>query len=1399
VFVVLKKFEVKKIVNLNIIFLLFFVSKALSVVVLEDTFENSQLSSNWQLSFDNATSWEYEISDSNLIAKKIAPIIINQGDDGTWSNANLSQLIPHLNNFDIHFNLSWDSENKNEPMNQLLVALYDKNNQIIAKVGYTDYWVAHRGFKYLQVGSSGGSNGYDKLPHKGSLNFQISRNNGNINIFCNEQDVYSGYNHEYLCKISVIFSFYPYKKYNVEEILGNLYADSIKVEGTSIDFPNTCFEAFPLEFNKTINTKIDYPGQNGDDGDCDYFKIDIDEKTEVSIFTTGNTDTYAVLFDCCNDTPSNCPLRIDNNNSGDGANFRIDRLLNEGTYYLKVRHNDKLSGIGDYSLHLSVLDWPEKTVIVTYPDIFTSSFFIRENEELNINGSGFTPEGNVNLIIYSSEDDEDALQFEIIADSKGNFVYKYNSSSKLINKSVDKQSKYMFVPYYCRAVDNTTDLYSKTKKFIVQSLNQFDQFEFLQPPKEGSDIDFFSKENIHVVWSDFLYTDSIYEDHPIQKTKRKYKYIIYFTFDGGNSWQNIGTVEGYGLKNETIQESYDFKYPEYSDKCQIQIVDADNISRVFKSVVFKNSKISSQSLSVEKLWDYSFPRTDVLPKGVAADGVSRIYLKLSINNIFSPITKIKAYLSDEFNNTPQSLGKLMKANFLDTYNEEANQANSIEIDHFTDNNSVENADTNYYFWYISPDDFVGNNPDDINSANRTVNVTFSITFSNEENINITDAIEVVRPPLMFVHGLAGDKYETWKGLKFNNDIVFKDPRFWVKCSVKIGPHDSFIGNAMKLFHQQHIHNNRSSFYYVCNKIRKLGYASNQVDYICHSMGGSVLRTAFTNFKERFYANSSQYEPCRNYSKGFVHKFISLDTPHLGSPWADIINTLVYRINTDKYLKEYVSMKFYKDINADFLSHLLSPASFKKHCPLPIIWPLTKCPVPVYKTDMFKITDAVRDLSFKNTIVYDAVEKSVMPSHLIAGDICKTNDIKACLDNLIFYDNDKYKKYFSFIDYMIDTHVLTKKKNSPDFNKLMEIKRCTNKYERVIKYIDYLVNSKYQVNDFIIDSDLIVPVNSQLSGLSIDSKNVSVFYGTSHAVIKSIASNDKVGNKINMLLNSPISSDLFGSIPAKLSKNSFRTTFFAHEKNQEVINRSDAEEILIISPNNNSSFIVDETINLKFIINDINNLIYVTIFFQDESYSDFSKESHYNFNFKVSGEYLGYQVLEIRAIYVNDDNSEILNKNIIVNVKPTSLPVRFSASPFILETKVGQKVYPKFETIYSNFVSKEIPNKVSAHISDNSIVTFNEEMKYFRGLNPGETKIILSHENLLYTMFIVVNECIYGDLDNNWEVDLKDLIVVLQLNSGYSLVDFILSDMNGNQKIDNAEAIYILNKILEEYN
>ncbi|KPA16061.1 protein containing Peptidase M23, partial [Candidatus Magnetomorum sp. HK-1] len=119
------------------------------------------------------------------------------------------------------------------------------------------------------------------------------------------------------------------------------------------DFKNNCFEVSKtIALNKPINAKIDFTGQsNYYDGDCDYFKFETPQKIQVSIFTTGTTDTQGTLFNCCDENISQC-FMTNNSISGENNNFKIDQLLEKGTYYLKVRHEDKINGTGDYQLHI---------------------------------------------------------------------------------------------------------------------------------------------------------------------------------------------------------------------------------------------------------------------------------------------------------------------------------------------------------------------------------------------------------------------------------------------------------------------------------------------------------------------------------------------------------------------------------------------------------------------------------------------------------------------------------------------------------------------------------------------------------------------------------------------------------------------------------------------------------------------------------------------------------------------------------------------------------------------------------------------------------------------------------------------------------------------------------------
>lgn len=68
--------------------------------------------------------------------------------------------------------------------------------------------------------------------------------------------------------------------------------------------------------------------------DVDYFNIELDATSVLTIYTTGSTDTRGKLYD------TNCilsPLQS-NSDSGDGANFLISRDLAEGTYWVEVSH-----------------------------------------------------------------------------------------------------------------------------------------------------------------------------------------------------------------------------------------------------------------------------------------------------------------------------------------------------------------------------------------------------------------------------------------------------------------------------------------------------------------------------------------------------------------------------------------------------------------------------------------------------------------------------------------------------------------------------------------------------------------------------------------------------------------------------------------------------------------------------------------------------------------------------------------------------------------------------------------------------------------------------------------------------------------------------------------------------
>jgi hypothetical protein len=143
--------------------------------------------------------------------------------------------------------------------------------------------------------------------------------------------------------------------------------------------------------------------------------------------------------------------------------------------------------------------------------------------------------------------------------------------------------------------------------------------------------------------------------------------------------------------------------------------------------------------------------------------------------------------------------------------------------------------------------------------------------------------------------------------------------------------------------------------YWINQLREKGYASNQVDYICHSMGGSILRNAVEQNKS-FYRNA-------NYNKGFVHKFITLNTPHQGSSFAN----------------------FLTDLDND---------------PLGLNWILQG---ELGKNGLFdcaemkcNVKDAILDLRYVGGVKFN---KCILPSHMIGGSVSCSNYPEKTIDLL----------------------------------------------------------------------------------------------------------------------------------------------------------------------------------------------------------------------------------------------------------------------------------------------------------------------------------------------------------------------------------------------------------------
>ncbi|MFC1794965.1 esterase/lipase family protein, partial [Planctomycetota bacterium] len=149
----------------------------------------------------------------------------------------------------------------------------------------------------------------------------------------------------------------------------------------------------------------------------------------------------------------------------------------------------------------------------------------------------------------------------------------------------------------------------------------------------------------------------------------------------------------------------------------------------------------------------------------------------------------------------------------------------------------------------------------------------TIEVLDNDDVLVEKNIELHRPPVVLIHGLWSNK-EAWGW-----DLI-EDPKYSVyKVDYKLTNASWYSTNVRQV---------RRQIQDFLQKFRRKGskgnnIASIQVDVFGHSMGGILSRIYSLN-------SNTGYLREDNFDKGDIHKLITLNTPHYGSEFANLLVT-----------------------------------------------------------------------------------------------------------------------------------------------------------------------------------------------------------------------------------------------------------------------------------------------------------------------------------------------------------------------------------------------------------------------------------------------------------------------------------------------------------------------------
>ena len=802
-------------------------------------------------------------------------------------------------------------------------------------------------------------------------------------------------------------------------------------------------------------------------------------------------------------------------------------------------------------------------------------------------------------------------------------------------------------------------------------------------------------------------------------------------FDGGgevdnaNNYKRLTTVQGLPSDNIT-GVCY--------DKSRGVVLLTSDAGVTFWKVKYK--------IDISMQWDYSFPERKNNPIGVAADGVARIYLKVKkASDTLPEIKDVNVKLLDWVANESNTRGKLKKALTIDKYSEEASTGTVTEL-------TISNAEFKpgkpgeYWFWYVAPDDFCNDSLSSFaNLTDRYDSVRVIATYVNNKKDTVTYKIRVVRPPLILQHGYNGAPYVwddfSYDGIKFKSSPHFKykntpamDPAGTAKKAA-----NQMLGADNALFGADKLNTLAGNI----EALRNMRFASNQVDFICHSMGGMYIRAAIGWYEKKFFAGDGY--TYKNYQKGFTHKIVTINTPHNGSTLPDLGFILLSNNNLPDWLHAILFRLYKHNIFGSKYNSLGNS-----------IKPIDE------NNDIFSrmgLTDATTNLQVTeaNGGVKLPLTKNVK-NHIIGGDIdglisVLPGNIKVSSINFKAYD-EALSAFYGILLEMQYAALKDPDTGDPALAQDFKDKVLSQPHDvRIFTWFDAFSKSK-GYPDFFGNSDMIVPLNSELARESTSLPNVTVFKNTGpdkldaeHSSV--IRKRPDIGKYVFNLLNTKISSPLFGdTISANRNQDYF---------DKPVLNRPlkkpgsstlatayDTSKIRIDFPLVGSTVNNDSTLNIKFRVKDTANLAYVSIHFQfSDSLNIIKTKAQQTVMVKVHPSIIGSNSITAVAVYDKPGgglNYYIDTLSVTASHAGTLQDFRVNEQP--INIIGGKPYYPELQVKYNNewFTLPNDAPGLNVNVDAVNIVTVNSTNHSLNGISEGATQANYSYAGFVDTVAVI---------------------------------------------------------------